>query len=345
MGNNAQVDLLQECEDKHILSDNRSPVILLKIAGMEFPALVDSGSQVSCLSRDVWDQIEGRTDMPIFPVTGVRISGAFKAKPKRITHQALIKLTYAIVLGTDWMRRVEAVVDLGHRCLTVETQTGRVRIPEATYTHHPASGESLALFISSTWMPAGSLALCTPIKRGSDEQRFNKVLDDSNMTGALWGRLDTLLKQNKQVFSEKPGRVAEFEHSIEVTDDSPFQQKAYPIPVAHREAKNCRWIWTAEAQKAFDEVEKLISDATLLYRPRRDCRFYVQTDASDVGLGAQLFQVPIIPTGPNDLVAMDLCVFQVSDTPSGQEGEHQVCYQPSVTILRDRRRTAEADPH
>ncbi|GLV61262.1 hypothetical protein CBL_21089 [Carabus blaptoides fortunei] len=156
MENNAQADLLEECEDKHILSDNRSPVILLKIAGMEFPALVDSGSQVSCLSRDVWDQVEGRTDMPIFPVTGVRISGAFKAKPKRITHQALIsfqaagqvfhhefllvpELTYAIVLGTDWMRRVEAVVDLGHRCLTVETQTGRVRIPEATYTHHPAS--------------------------------------------------------------------------------------------------------------------------------------------------------------------------------------------------------------
>lgn len=552
IGSNAQADLLEECEDKHILSDNRSPVILLKIAGMEFPALVDSGSQVSCLSRDVWDQIEGRTDMPIFPVTGVRISGAFKAKPKRITHQALIsfqaaeqafhhefllvpELTYAVVLGTDWMRRVEAVIDLGHRCLTVEAQTGRVRIPEATHPHQPASGESLALFISSTWMPAGSLALCTLVKQESDEEQFTKVLDDSNVTVSLRERLHTLLRQNKQVFSEKPGRVTGYEHCIEVTDDSPFQQKAYPIPVAHREAvqaeiermvnwgiiqkaptpyisplvtvikpdgsvrlcldarrlnrvlvkdheqprpiedildqlgeirvmssldltssywqipvraedqkytgflhqgqsyvfkmlpfglatavasftrcmteilgpqvsnfciayvddllifsrdenehlhhlevvlskmrnagftlklekcsffrtemkflgyiidkegakpdpdrvsairnfpvprstkqlqaflglcnydrrfcgkfstcaepltrmlkKNRRWIWTAEAQKAFDEIKKLISDATLLYRPRRDCRFYVQTDASDVGLGAQLFQV------------------------------------------------------
>ncbi|GLV46347.1 hypothetical protein CBL_09645 [Carabus blaptoides fortunei] len=188
------------------------------------------------------------------PTDGVRISGAFKAKPKRITHQALIsfqaagqafhhvfllvpELTYAIVLGTDWLRRVEAVVDLGHRCLTVETQTGRVRIPQATYTHQPTSSEYLVLFISSTWMPAGSIALCTLVKQGCDEHKFNEVLDDSNVTDSLRERLDTLLRQNKQVFSEKPGRVAEFEHCIEVMDDSPFQQKAYPIPVAHREAR------------------------------------------------------------------------------------------------------------
>ncbi|GLV37930.1 hypothetical protein CBL_06368 [Carabus blaptoides fortunei] len=163
MGNNAQVDLLEECEDKHILSDNHSPVILLKI--------------VRCLSRDVCDQIEGRTDMLIFPVTGVRISEAFKAKPKRITHQALISFQAA-----------------------GQTQTVRVRIPDATYTHQPALGESLALFISSTWMPAGSLALCTLVKQGSDEKKFNKVLDDSNVSGSLRERLDTLIETKQTSF-------------------------------------------------------------------------------------------------------------------------------------------------
>ncbi|GLV37931.1 hypothetical protein CBL_06367 [Carabus blaptoides fortunei] len=54
---------------------------------------------------------------------------------------------------------------------------------------------------------------------------------------------------------------------------------------------------------------------------------------------------PIISTGPNGLVAMDLCVFQVSDTLSNQEGKHHSATQPSVRTLRDRHRTAEADPY
>lgn len=200
---NARADLLEECEDQHVLSDNRSPIILLKIAGMEFPALVDSGSQVSCLSREVWDQMKGRTDMPILPVTGVRISEAFQAKPRRVTHEALITFQ-------------AAEQEFQHRCLTVETPTGRVRILEATHQHQQASGESVALFISSTWMPAGLLSLCTLAEQCNDKQRFNLNLDGSKLTGSQRERLNSLLRQYDGVFSEKPGRVKSYEHTIEV---------------------------------------------------------------------------------------------------------------------------------
>lgn len=53
----ARADRQEECEDQHVLSDKRRPAILLKLAGTEFPAVGDSDSQVSSLSREVWDQM------------------------------------------------------------------------------------------------------------------------------------------------------------------------------------------------------------------------------------------------------------------------------------------------
>lgn len=48
--------------------------------------------------------------------------------------------------------------------------------------------------------------------------------------------------------------------------------------------------WTDEAQKAFDLLKERLVSAPILASPRWDEKFYIQTDASDVGLGAVLFQ-------------------------------------------------------
>lgn len=54
--------------------------------------------------------------------------------------------------------------------------------------------------------------------------------------------------------------------------------------------KKQRWYWTEPQQLAFEEIRKTLADAPVLSRPDFDHPFELQTDASDVGLGAVLSQ-------------------------------------------------------
>ncbi len=49
-------------------------------------------------------------------------------------------------------------------------------------------------------------------------------------------------------------------------------------------------VWTAECELAFQAVSAAIREAPMLSKPNWGSRFFVATDASNVGLGAVLFQ-------------------------------------------------------
>ena len=62
-------------------------------------------------------------------------------------------------------------------------------------------------------------------------------------------------------------------------------------PLTRLTKKNFRYMWEEEQQQAFDHIKALISTAPVLHRPDFASRFVIQTDASNSGLGAVLFQV------------------------------------------------------
>lgn len=49
--------------------------------------------------------------------------------------------------------------------------------------------------------------------------------------------------------------------------------------------------WTKEAETAFQALKQVLSSSPVLHAPDFGCPFILQTDASDVGLGAILSQV------------------------------------------------------
>ena len=49
-------------------------------------------------------------------------------------------------------------------------------------------------------------------------------------------------------------------------------------------------VWTSKCQTAFDAIKESIKAAPLLARPMWQEKFFIATDASNVGLGAVLFQ-------------------------------------------------------
>jgi len=59
-------------------------------------------------------------------------------------------------------------------------------------------------------------------------------------------------------------------------------------PLYDLQRKNVRFEWTQQQDNAFDQLKSKLVSAPILGMPRDDCTYYIDTDASDVGLGAVL---------------------------------------------------------
>lgn len=67
-----------------------------------------------------------------------------------------------------------------------------------------------------------------------------------------------------------------------------FLEKAAPLHALKQ--KNSTWMWTEQCQCAFDTIKQDLVQAPVLIAPDFSKSFRVQTDASDIGLGAVLTQ-------------------------------------------------------
>ena len=61
-------------------------------------------------------------------------------------------------------------------------------------------------------------------------------------------------------------------------------------PLTQLKKSGVAFVWSEEAQSAFEQIKALIASASILHRPSFDHPFVIQKDASDSGLGAVLTQ-------------------------------------------------------
>ena len=62
-------------------------------------------------------------------------------------------------------------------------------------------------------------------------------------------------------------------------------------PLTRLTKKKMKYVWEEEQQRAFEYIKALVTTAPVLHHPDLNSRFVIQTDASDSGFGAVLFQV------------------------------------------------------
>ncbi|XP_065368079.1 uncharacterized protein LOC135960632 [Calliphora vicina] len=68
-----------------------------------------------------------------------------------------------------------------------------------------------------------------------------------------------------------------------------FSSVVYPISETLSTKK--KFVWTPEAQQAFEQIKDLLSSAPILSNPDFEKKFFVHCDASDFGIGAVLVQL------------------------------------------------------
>jgi len=65
---------------------------------------------------------------------------------------------------------------------------------------------------------------------------------------------------------------------------------AIAAPLHALTQKGRAFVWTSECQEAFDELKTRLTSSPVLALPKNGCRYIIDTDASDHGIGAVLQQ-------------------------------------------------------
>ena len=258
--------LREDCDLDHDISDSRAPMILVSVGHASFLSLVDTGSEVSCVSFEVYQQILVLLpDLVSFPVQSVKVTGAFQSRSQKVTHQielpiilegdsfifeflVIPNLQFSIILGADFLRNFNAsiVVDDSRFSLMIPGNNGSMlRVLERFPIHNSTStAASLKLCSLSRSSEVPILAEGLASEHAVQEKGVSLC---SKLTCNQDQQLTTLLDKHASVFSDVPGRTTLYQHEIHMLDSTPFAVRQYPIPVAHRPA----------VQKQIDEMENL----------------------------------------------------------------------------------------
>ena len=143
-----QISIVEGCPDNDLLEENtdaedvrensKAPYVNVTIQQQVFPALVDSGSDITCVSEALWKELleSAETNWPCLPVSGLTIESAFGSKSARVKIQTLLPITIGeitydvptlvvpqlhcpIILGADLFNNINAHIAFECRTLRI----------------------------------------------------------------------------------------------------------------------------------------------------------------------------------------------------------------------------------
>ena len=115
----------------------KCPMLLISILRVPVPALIDSGSQITCISEAFYTYLLQHKKIPEFPVKNVLLLTAIGKKVTRIKKQVLLEvkigdysqstsflvvpgLTSQIILGNEWLLNNKVMLDYKHHTVTLD---------------------------------------------------------------------------------------------------------------------------------------------------------------------------------------------------------------------------------
>lgn len=223
--------------DKETLDGFKSE-IKTQIFNFEVIGLVDTGSDITCISEEFWNDLKQKNaQIPMMPIKSFQIRTAVGHKSTEIRSLVLLPikigqfeietgalivpgLSSPLILGFDWLKMNEITISLNRneRGLLIkksEEENSLIKFYERKIDSLGCNAE-----ISRDRDDAGNLQ---ELKIGTDLDKEEKR------------KLDSLLDKYKCLFSSKLGRANCYEHDIKMEPHVPIIKRTYPVPYAYRE--------------------------------------------------------------------------------------------------------------
>lgn len=205
-----------------------------EVFGVEIKCLIDSGSEITCISDEFWLRLRTvKENIPLMPVKPIQIKGAVGQKSYKVQQMVMLplqivgniietgflivpKLIRPMIIGFDWMLQHKVSINLqdDQRCLLIETKDG---ILQANLINETNRSTELNLVQSEHLEING-----TKIKTGGSLE-FNDLK-----------RLEMLLQEHKELFTTDLGKANCYQHEIKMVEHPPIIKRSYPIPYAYR---------------------------------------------------------------------------------------------------------------
>jgi hypothetical protein len=180
------VTILRQQPPECVTTANRFsilPQLSISIFGQEFLALLDSGSEVTCISEDDFKVLSAESRIPTLPVSSTHLRGVTGQSP-RIKMQAFLQfaigkainssaiflvvknLVRPVILGMDWLLSVNASLDLHQSLLSLDSNGAQFSIPfhvDAVVCDPEASANVTCSALSVRGLPIQLAKSVTPL--------------------------------------------------------------------------------------------------------------------------------------------------------------------------------------
>nr|CAI5822142.1 unnamed protein product [Callosobruchus analis] len=228
----------------------KSPIIKVKIQDIVLDAIIDSGSDVTVVSEELYNGIKCNR-IPVLPVSGVAISTAVGKKRQRIKQQVCLSvvllgnediefnlnclivpgLNCQLLLGCDWLLENKVKVDFSNNAIKIMRNNEYFSVAFNSEVME-SNCYALNVYLDSRESIVNEHETVRRHCYGQDE--VNAIVEQANTTTDVKKQLCDLLMEHQGLFSENPGCVRSYEHRIEMVDETPFHGSSYPVPFAYR---------------------------------------------------------------------------------------------------------------
>ena len=223
------------------------PHVVISIFQEDFLALVDSGSEVTCINEEQFLSLSSRFHIPSLPVASTHIRGATGQQSPRIKFQVWLEFSVGgqtsanvflvvknlirpVILGVDWLSEVDAWLYFPEKVLSIRVREERHEVPFQVDSL-VSEAESVNSMAYPVKLGAAPQLARTVVSLDTLKEKVDKI---PALSTSQKDQLLVLLERRRAVFNELPGRTDKYVHTIKMHDTTPFLRKAYPIPFSLR---------------------------------------------------------------------------------------------------------------
>lgn len=222
------------------------PEVLVQIGNSPFKCLIDTGSQVTAIARDTYEEIQRlHCKISVLPITNIQLKGAIGQRSAKINRLALIPLSFEgqiintpcliveklirpLILGYNWLEDNKVTICCENPAKiiigtlqgkTVSVNSSGIRQKIITMDKEQGGGVCQAMEVSDVTLREIDVETYVQALDINEEEKFELL---------------EVLKKRRRVFSSISGCTHLYEHKIKMLDETPFVKYPYPVPFSFR---------------------------------------------------------------------------------------------------------------